>query len=54
MAQEQYSQHFIFFLTYEHFEEARLLYYTRPEKLAIDKQSSLLGPFISYKENEML
>jgi hypothetical protein len=28
--------------------------WTRLERLAQDKQSNLLGPFVSYKENEVL
>jgi hypothetical protein len=28
-----------------------MVYYTRLEKLAKDKHSSLLGPFVRYKEN---
>ncbi len=33
----------------------RLLHYTKPERLArADKHSSLLGPFLSYEENEEL
>jgi len=30
------------------------LYYTRLERLARDKHYSLLGPFVSYEENEVL
>jgi hypothetical protein len=30
------------------------IYCTRLGRLASDKQSSLLGPFISFKENEVL
>jgi hypothetical protein len=32
----------------------RALDYTRSERLASDKHSSLLGPFISYEENEVV
>jgi hypothetical protein len=46
--QEPYSQHLIFFLT-----EA-WAQYSRLERLAKDKHSSLLGPFVSYEENEEL
>ncbi len=49
-----YSQHFIFFFTYEHFQQARVLDYTRPEKLASKKRSDLLGPLITYEENKAL
>jgi hypothetical protein len=31
-----------------------VLHYTKLEKLARIKHSSLLGPFVSYKENEEL
>jgi hypothetical protein len=31
-----------------------VLYYTRPEILARDKHSSLMGPFVSYIGNEVL
>ncbi len=42
--QEPYSQHFIFFLTYERAQYACVIY----------KHSSLVGSFVSYKENEVL
>jgi hypothetical protein len=29
-------------------------HYTKLERLARDKDSSLLGPFVSYEENEVL
>ncbi len=35
-----YSQHFIFFVTYEFAQEARALHYTRLERIARDKHSS--------------
>ncbi len=35
-----YSQHFVFILTCEYFQQARVLDYTWPEKLASDKHSS--------------
>jgi NADH:ubiquinone oxidoreductase subunit C len=31
-----------------------MLYYARLENLAIDKTSSFLDPFVSYKDNEVL
>jgi hypothetical protein len=31
-----------------------VLHYIRLETLASDKQSNLLGPFVSYEENEVL
>jgi hypothetical protein len=41
-----YSQHFIFFLTYAWAQKVRKLHYTRQERLARDKPSSLLGTFV--------
>jgi hypothetical protein len=49
-----YSQHFIFFETYERAQKANALHYTHIQRFARDKYSSLLGPWESYKENEML
>jgi hypothetical protein len=49
-----YSQHFLFFLTYDWPPKARVLHYTRLQRAAIDKYFSLLGPFVSYKENAVL
>jgi hypothetical protein len=48
------SQHLIFFVTYEWAQYARVLIYTRPERLASNKHSGLSGLFISYEENEGL
>ncbi len=31
-----------------------MLYYARQERLATDKHSSFLGPFVSYEENKLL
>ncbi len=53
-AQGAYSQHFIFFVTYHWAQKARVLHYTRLERLARGKHSSLLDPFVSYEENEVL
>ncbi len=38
-----YSQNFIFFLTYECFQQAGELDHTRPEKLASNKHFNLLA-----------
>jgi hypothetical protein len=40
----------------EHMNVPNMLvsHYTRLERLARDKHSCLLGPFVSYKENEVL
>jgi hypothetical protein len=43
-----YSQHFIFFVTYEWAEQARVLYCAKLEGLARDKHSCKLGPFVGY------
>ncbi len=40
-----HSQQFIFFVTYEWNQEARVLHYTRLERLASDKNFSLVDPF---------
>jgi hypothetical protein len=42
------------FVTYEWAQKARVLQYTRLERLARDKHSILLGPFIGYIENVVL
>jgi hypothetical protein len=49
-----YSQHFIFFVTYEWAQQARVFHYIKLERLAKDEHSSLLCPFVSYKENKVL
>ncbi len=46
-----YSQHFVFFVTNHWTQKARVLHYTSLERLARDKHSNLLNPFISYEEN---
>ncbi len=43
---------FIFFATEEWAQAARVFDHTRLERLARDKRSSLLGPFVSYKKME--
>jgi hypothetical protein len=52
--QGPYSQHFIFLVTYEWAKQARVLHCSGLESLVRDKHSSLLDPFISYEENEVL
>jgi hypothetical protein len=49
-----YSQHLIFFVTYECAKKARVLHYTRLQRLATDKHSNLSVPFVSYDENKVL
>jgi hypothetical protein len=51
---ESYSQHFIFFITYKWAKKARVLHSVRLERITSDKRSSLLGPFVSYEENNVL
>ncbi len=49
------SQQFIFLITYECAQSVRVLhYYTKMERLARVKHSSLSDPFVSYKENKEL
>jgi hypothetical protein len=45
---------FISVLAYELVQHVRAFHFTRLERLARDKRTSLLGPFVSYKENEVL
>ncbi len=45
---------FIFFVTNKWAQKARMLQYTRLERLPVDKHSSLLGSLVSYEENETL
>ncbi len=54
IVQGSYSQHFIFFVTYEWDQYSRLFQYTNLERLANDKSTSLLGPLVNYEENEVL
>jgi hypothetical protein len=44
----------LFFVTYEWAQQARVLHFTRLERLVRDKYSISLGPFLSYEENEVL
>jgi hypothetical protein len=46
-----YSQHFIFFITYEWAQKTRVLHYIRLYMLTRDKHTVLLGPITSYEEN---
>ncbi len=45
---------FILFLTYIQAQYAKVLDYTSPERLCRDKHSTLVGPFVSCEENEVL
>ncbi len=48
--QGPHSEHFIVLITYELAQQARVLHYNGLERLAEDKHSSLMGPFVSYEE----
>ncbi len=52
--QRPYSQYLIFFVTYEWAQHAKVLHCTRLERLANGKHSRLLGPLLSYGEEEVL
>jgi hypothetical protein len=52
--QVPYSQHFLIFSTYEYFQQAGVLDYSRPVKLSSDKHSNLLDLPITYEENKLL
>ncbi len=52
--QGPHSQHFIFFVTNKRAQQVRVLYNTRLERLVKDQHSSLLNPFVVYKENKVL
>jgi hypothetical protein len=49
-----YSQHSIFFVTYESAQKARLFHNTKLERVTSAKDTNSLGQFISYEENEVL
>jgi hypothetical protein len=51
--QSQYSQHFIFLVANKSAQWARFLHYTRLERLARDKHSSIVGWLVCYEENEV-
>ncbi len=52
--QGPYSSHFIFYVTYKWAQKSRVSHYTKLERFAIDKYYCLLGPFVSYVENEVI
>ncbi len=52
--QRPYFQNFSFFVTEERSRWASEFHHTRAERLVSEKHSSLLSPFVSYKENEVL
>ncbi len=54
MDQGPYSQHFNLYVTYEWAQQARKLHYTRLERVARDRYSRFLGPFVSYEEKNVL
>jgi len=48
------SQHFIFSVSYKWVQKAGVLRSTSLERIVSSQQSSSSGPFVSYKENEVL
>jgi hypothetical protein len=54
MALVPYSQHSNFFITHKWAQKARVLHYTRLIRLGREKYYSLLGPFVSYKGDEVV
>jgi hypothetical protein len=49
-----YSQRIILFVTNKWAQIAKVLHYTRLERLARGKQFNLLDSFVSYEKNEMV
>jgi hypothetical protein len=47
-------QHLIFFVSYKLAQKARMSHYSGLEMFAFDKYSSVLGPFVNFKENKVL
>ncbi len=43
-----------FFIAHKWAQQAKVLHYTKPERLAKEKHSSLFDPFLSYEEYEEL
>ncbi len=51
---ELHSQHLIFFVTYKKLQLATVFVPNKPFHFSVIQHSSLLGPYESYKENEVL
>jgi hypothetical protein len=49
-----YSQHFIFFVTYELSQSARVFVTSKPFQPNVMEYSCLLGQLVSYEENKVL
>ncbi len=49
-----YSQHFIFFVTYELAQLVRVLSYSKLEMLVREEHYTLFDSFVSYVKNEVL
>ncbi len=49
-----YSQHFVFFVTYESAQYTTVFHKTRLLRLSSNKHTNLLGLFVSYDGNEVL
>jgi hypothetical protein len=54
MDQGPYSQHLIFFVSYESSQYGRVLHYITLERVASNKYSILLGQFVSHEGNKVL
>jgi hypothetical protein len=49
-----YTQHFIFFVTYELAQYDWVSYYISTDEIVMDKNSSFLDSFVSYEEIDVL
>ncbi len=49
-----HSQHFIYFITYQWAQKSRVLVPCKLFQPSVMQHSNLLGPFLSYEENELL
>jgi hypothetical protein len=54
MPLEPQSQHFIFLVTSEWSQKARVFVTVKPFEQSVIQHSSLFGPFLSYEEHEVL
>jgi hypothetical protein len=52
-SRELYSQHFVFLVTYKRAQLARVLVPGKPFQPSVMLHSSLIGQFITYKENKV-
>jgi hypothetical protein len=49
-----YSQHFIFFVSYDRAQKARVFVHSKPFQPSVTKHYSFIGTSTSYRENEVL